>query len=345
MTPATRRVRVTTREFEEPEERDYSTLPELEDDPEVDPDEDILRSIRERFGGKEYEVKVYRVTQGGKSFCFVDGPEITEESIRQHPYGGHGRFQLHVMINGELRRVEQISIEPPQAPAGTPGAVQGDTAVVRLLERIEARLFTQPQQAEPMSAVLGAVVNLINGQNQKPPETSLDQFLKIAQFVRETTGPSGDDASLTGILGGIAKQVAPVLLPGLMRGAVAGAPEGEQMGQQTEQLMLQQGIALLKKKCMIGSDPSLYLDFILDNADDIRFAKLVRLAATEQFEVFTRLDPEIARPPFRAYFEFIYNGLRSAFNAANKVGVDTGGQGGDREDDSEDGAASSARAK
>lgn len=332
---------MTTREYEEPEVRDYSDLPPL--DEEADPDEDVLRSIRERFGSNGYEVKVYRVTQSGKSYCFTDGPDISEESIRSNPYGGHGRFVLQVMVNGELRRVEQVNIEAPQAPAASGSGGAQDSAVVRLLERIEARLNAGPQ--EPMSNVLNAVVSLINNQNQKPQETTLDQFIKVFEVVRGMQ-PADSANDLTGILGGIAKQVAPVLLPALMGGgATASAPvvEGGQMS--TDEMVLRQGIAFLKKKCMIGADPALYLDFILDNADDPRFGRLAQLAASEGFEFFVSLDAELGQPPYQPYFKLIYDGLRSALNPVHQVEVDTSRAGGDKANTSRNGAAGKGGSK
>lgn len=332
--PKTKRVRVT--EYEEPEE-DRGGLDD-EDLAGIDQDEESIRSILGQFGGSgEVEVKVYRVTATGKEYCYTDGPQITEEAIKQGPYGANGgRFLCHVMIDGQLRRVFPVNIAAP-VRGGAAGEGGASDAIVRAIERLEARL-NQPAQSEPMSQVLTAAVGLINSQAQKPVETPIEQVMKMAEFIVAMRGGGEADDSFAGILKGIAKEVAPAILPGLIQARNGGG--GGQVQMSAEEEMIRSGILYLKKKCMMGTDPQLYIDFILDNADDERFGKLVQLAATQPFEIFAKLDPELANPPYLAYFKFIYDGLRSAISASDSVDVDSRGPGGDTNHVNQNGAAS-----
>lgn len=312
--PTTRRVR-TTEYIDEP--------PEPEFDVEIpDEEEETLRSITAQFGGQDIECKVYKVTANGKSYCYSDGPNVSEETIRSNPYGGPGRYVVHVMLGGELRRSFPVSIEPPQISAPAAGASATDNAILRALERLEQRLAA-PQQSEPMSAVLNAAVGLITSQQSQPRETPLDQVMKMAEFIVQMRGGGEGDESLKGILSGIAREVAPTFVPLLMNRQKPPL-EGGDVGV-IQDRMLREGLSVLKKKCIVGADPNLYLALILDNADDEKYSKLVSLAAQEEFSFFVQLDPEIGRPPYFAFFKFIYDGLRSAVESADKVERDSGG--------------------
>lgn len=291
----------------------------------IDPDDDSIRSIVGQFGGQDMSVKVYRVTAHGKSYCFTEGPEITEETIRNHPYGGHGRFTCHVMIAGELRRVFQANVEPPQTSAAGTSHGGSDPTLLRILERLEARLSQGSN--EPMSAVLNAAVGLINSQAQKPIETPLDQLMKMAEFMTQLRGGGDSDGGgLAGVLSGIAREVAPTLLPMLLQ--KNPGPAGGSVSQQSEQAIIAQGLQYLKRKSMMGADPALYLDLILDNIDDERYQSILRFVLKNEFSAFVAIDPAIGEPPCLAFFQFLYNGLRSALSSANPMDVDTGGPGG-----------------
>jgi hypothetical protein len=303
-----------------------------------DPADDTVRSILSQFGAPgDVEIKVYRKTPTGKSYCYTtSSQEFSEESIRDNPFGGPGRYALHIYAGGEFRLAKDINIEGPQLARN--GASRPDDLLMRMLEQrlasIEARLSAPAQQSEPMSAVLQAAVNLINAQMVKPVETPMEQVMKMAEFIVSMRGGDKDD-TWKDVLSGIAREVAPTVLPMLMGprpGAPVGAPAQQQIGgddvKNTEEqaraveAQLRAGIAYLKKKCMIGADPELYLGLILDSADDESYARLIHLATTQEFELFARLDGEIANAPYREFFETIYNGIRSAYQATNPVAVD-----------------------
>jgi hypothetical protein len=92
---------------------------------------------------------------------------------------------------------------------------------------------------------------------------------------------------------------------------------------------LKQAFAFLKRKCLAGSDPGLYIDIIVDNRDEPTYQKLIHAVLTREFSEFAALDPEIERPPFNEFFRFIYDGLRSVIKGENQMANDTGGKSGD----------------
>jgi hypothetical protein len=176
-------------------------------------------------------------------------------------------------------------------------------------------------------------------------ELPIDTILKCIEIGKSIGGGGAPvDTGFMGILKDILKDVAPVALPLLMGGGarpVGGpaqhVPAIESGGGDMEraaqvEASLREGIAYLKKKCMMGADPDLYLALICDNADNEQFSQLVHLATTQEFTLFSKLDPEIEQPPYAAFFRHVYNGIRSAFNSANQVDDNLSRSGGNETD-------------
>ena len=320
--------------------------PEVLPDTEAE-DEETIRSVMSPFvGERDVEVKIYKLKSNGeRSYCFTTGKNFTEEEIISHPRGGYGNFQANVLIGGSLRRSFPVPIEPPQAIAGGMAA-NGQSDVIRLLmdELRELREEVRNRRdGEPMSAIMQGVSQLIaattQAQLQRPPvETSLDQMIKFAELVNNTRGGGADDWWKPALAGAI-KEGLP-LLGALASKANAPQPQNQQPQQESPQMTAEQSEAMfkdqiraaftfLKKKCLAGSDPDLYIDTILDNADEPTYQYLIHRIVTEDFTFFASIDAEIGKSPFRAFFETIYNGIRSATSQHHPMDDDTGRESGD----------------
>ena len=330
--------------------------PEVLPDTEAE-DEETIRSVMSPFvGERDVEVKIYKLKNSGeRSYCFTTGKNFTEEEIIAHPRGGYGNFQANVIIGGSLRRSFPVPIEPPQATAGGMAA-NGQSDVIRLLmdELRELREEVRNRRdGEPMSAIMQGVSQLIaattQAQLQRPPvETSLDQMIKFAELVNNTRGGGADDWWKPALAGAI-KEGLP-LLGALASKANAPQPQPQPVAQenvmtpeQSEVIFKQQlrpVFAFLKKKCLAGSDPELYIRTVFDNEDDPTYQYLIHRIATEDFSFFASIDPEISKPPFRAFFESIFNGIRSETNESNPMDDDSGGESGNATDFASDAKSS-----
>lgn len=98
-----------------------------------------------------------------------------------------------------------------------------------------------------------------------------------------------------------------------------------------QEALLREVFVFLKSKARRNSDPSIYVDFLVDNQDNPIYDQLIsRIVAKEsQFSQFVAIDPEIGSQPYRQWFEFIFNGVRSVLGVSDSVDIDTTGTGGD----------------
>jgi hypothetical protein len=318
--------------------------------------DETVRSILSQFGDDDVEIKIYKqLPGGGESYWYsATADQIGEEQIRTVNGGFGGKFTLKIYVGGELRRAKVISLADapgltvPSGPGGVPGG--SDPMMAILLQRLaslETALQRQvPAQREPINDLADAMVKLdaLRGASA-PKEMPIDTILKCIE-IGKSIGGGGTvvDDSFLGVLKDILKEVAPVALPYLMGGGArspgapvpqipAGQPGANDMerAQQVEN-SLREGIAYLKKKCMMGADPDLYLALICDNADQEQFGQLVHIATTQEFALFAKLDPEIEQPSYAAFFRHIYDGIRSAFNSPNPVDDNRSGSGGNTTD-------------
>lgn len=312
-------------------------------------EEDTISSIVSRFGGGAIEIKVHKVLAGGgdQYWYTADSSQIDEEKIRTINGGIGGNFKLKVYVGGELRKVIPLSIA--DAPGIiVAGSASGDStmlsAVLARMASLEQSLQQRnPAPQEPMSVVVDALAKLdqIRGR-EAPKEMPLDTILKCIDIGKSLGGAPVDDSFL-GVIKDILKEVAPVLAPVIMSGMTArpgavpalppnGAHNPEQEQAQMVEQQLKEGISFLKKKCMMGASPDLYLALILESADEDNFARLIHIALTQEFAVFAKLDPEIEQPAYVKFFRHIYDGIRSEIAARNTVDDDTGGAGGNAGD-------------
>lgn len=328
-----------------------------------DPAEESFSQFRSKFGTEGVLVKIYRRTPRGVQFCFQGEPsEIDEEVVRlyhaKQPYASEeGQYLLRCFVNGEGRDGFPVLIAPQVATPGTVGAPSGGMAsqdvMTRILERLEARIDRMSEhEREPLSSLADAMLKLQQLQ-PKPAELPIDTLMKAVELGKTIAAPA-DGGGTLGEWGPIIKEAlthaGPVLgamLQGLTArraGALADGGGSMQTGQ-GEDMMLRQAFGFLKRKCLAGSDPGLYIDIILDNRDEDTYQKLIHAVLTREFSAFAAIDPEIQQAPYLAFFKFIYDGLRSAADESNQVAKDTGGEGGNKGNAASDGEPRKASGK
>ncbi len=315
-----------------------------------DEQEETIRSIVGRFGGEGLEIKVYKQLPGGgdQYWYTTDSDQIDEEKIRTVNGGIGGRFALKIFVGGELQKVKHMTIAdaPGLASPGVSGNGSSDPMIAVLLQRlanIEQNLQRSPVQREPINDLADAMVKLdsLRGGGQAK-ELPVDQIIKCIELGKTLNGGGVVDDSFLSVIKDILKEAAPVILPLVMSGMKAAPQQlpqqtaGESEMEQAERIerRLKEGIVFLKKKCMQGSNPDLYLGLILESADSEEFARLIHIALTQEFAIFAKIDPEIEQPAYVKFFRHIYDGIRSEIAERDKLDDDTGGAGGDPPDTS-----------
>lgn len=346
-----------------PDDDDEPTPPAMS----FDPAEESFSQFRSKFGTEGVLVKIYRRTPRGAQYCFFGTPsEIDEEVVRlyhaKQPYAHEeGDYFARCFVNGEARDSFPIPIAPQIATPGTSenGGMASQGGLVQLLtahlQRLEERISQMQQtEREPLSSLADAMVKL---QSLQPKaELPIDTLMKAIEIGKTLSGNADGGGEWTPIIKEVLTQAGPALgavLSGIAASrnpAAASTPnqiEGGNMqsGTMADDMMLKQAFAFLKRKCLAGSDPGLYIDIIIDNRDEATYQKLIRAVITREFSSFAAIDAEIQQEPFRKFFEFIYNGLRSAASGANSVAEDTGGKSGNASDSGSNGESRKAGGK
>lgn len=341
---------VTTR-YVPPPEDDEDDKPEI-----FDAAEETYSQFLQKFGTEGVLVKVYRQTQRGTQYCFHGTPsEIDEETVRvyhaKQTYAHEeGQYFARCFVRGEPRDSFPINIAPQVgATVEHGGMAQGgaNSEMLRMMERLVDKLEARTQQQEPLSSLADAMVKI--QQMTKPPDLPIDVIMKAVELGKTiSSNGSGGESEWTpiikealthagpilgGLLGGLARGVPGRVPAAIPSGAIQTNPNGEggnmPENPQAEAAQLALAVGYLKRKCIAGSNPELYIHVILDNAEEETYQRLIRKIATEEFSAFAAIDPEIGKPPFLAFFKYIYDGLRSALAEADKVVSASGGTGGD----------------
>lgn len=346
---STKKIRRTS-----PPHEDYD-LPRV-DYPDESSTEGSIQKLLSQFGDGEIVAKVYELRPSGEE-CFLrvipsPTPEkVSEESIRAGNHGRGGKFVLRFLVDGELRSTQQLLIaDDPSAASVLSGNGTSDPTLQLLLQKITALEIQlanrQNPEREPINNLADAMLKLQQLQAPKQ-DTSLDTILKCIEIGKSLGGGGGSDWG--SIIKDVVKEIGPTIAPLIMSAANGGVqrpglPAGTNGGDSAmvEEQMLKQGIAFLKKKCMMRSDPGLYVDMVIDNAEEFPYSRLVHIATTQEFSAFTNLDPELGQEPYQTFFKTIYDGLRSNFGRTNSVDVDSGRTDGNENNPSGNGGADKA---
>jgi hypothetical protein len=343
MSSRSRPAKKVVTEYLDPEDE---PIPEQEFE---DPADATLRSIAAQFGGGDVLVKVYRQSGTGKEYCYSGGVDINEESIRASGYGP-GKYLLQILINGELRKSIPIAIAGP-VNGGIAAQPEGGLSKLLLdrLTMLEQRLL-RPVEREPINDLADAMLKISQIQNQSTPkDLPIDTLMKCIELGKSLAGESGGDFG--SVVKDVLKESLPMISSFLSAGRGAAAPESKGLAPSTAaptteaeavdlfEQQLKGVLVYLKRKCIAGSDPGLYIDWVVENRDEAIYQHLIRAAVTSEFSKFAALDPEISQPPYDQFFRTIYDGLRSAFAPADSVAVDPGGAHGNKAHTGNNGAA------
>jgi hypothetical protein len=267
-----------------------------------------------------------------------------------------GQYYARPFVNGEPRESFQIPIAPQVGATVAMdthgGMAQGGSLVAMLqaqLDRLEAKINMNAQQErEPLGSLADAMLKL----QQLTPrqELPVDTLMKAIELGK-SMGPAAEGDDWKSIIGEIVRNGAP-LFQGIAASLLSKTQQpgnnnggGEQVQVVGDRQRLFAAIQYLKAKCIKGSDPDLYVDLIIDGADDADNQKLIHAIVTNEFSVFVEIDAELGKPPFHAFFRRVYDGLRSAVEVSNPVEPDTGGTPGNAGHAANDGKASKGSTK
>jgi len=210
------------------------------------------------------------------------------------PAGNPYELQLQMLREDNARQHEMVmALINKNATQSTPGILDLVKAVASIKE-------IMPDAANPMRDMQSMIQTLMKGielgQSQSSDPDSKLAWVKVVEHVIEKI---------------------PEVAEKLSKGKVGGVQ------QMDPQVMLKQGLNYLKGRARLGKDPELFVDFVVENIDDVQNQLLVRLVAAP-FEEIVKLDPEIGQSPLREWFMKLYEGLRDEL----RITSDSGGPAG-----------------
>lgn len=284
------------------------------------PDED---SLQETHGGGRYVIRAYE-----------DGTErgIIEMRIAGKP--GAGTFpnpestdtepkpNAPPVDNSETGFMKQLLLQVLKI-SGNGGMQSQQTPVNELAEAMKTLHALNPpgggnaakEYAEGLKAGIELAKNLGAGGDAPDWKTELFRMAKDVIPSVMTTLPSMMQKGQTPVnrpvnTPTVASLANPVVTP-------IPLPEDDELDK-----LLFDGIQKLKSMCMMGASPDLIIEWVQTNANQPQYQNFVRAAFTREFESFTSIDSEIAKPPYVEWFKSLYDGLRSAFKPNNEVDND-----------------------
>lgn len=327
---------VVTREIIDVDDDRDEPLPHMED-----PDEETVDYVLKQFDDRDGLKLKYHICQpGGNALIGVYDDKLPEEQLQEwYPQGG--KFEIKIYVHGEFRDRRYVMIAPrPGGLASNGNGHGGESSYLREMVmdlKNELRAMRQAAPQSSLTELATAMQALSNIQRPSESGTAFIEAIKLGISLASGKMPD-EDESFGGVVKSVLKEAGPAVLQGLMAGRNGGGappPVAAALSPSPEEhmnLLLKSGIVFLKKKALAGADPGLYIDFALDNREDERFAPIIRAIVTQQFDVFASIDPEIAQPPYDAFFRPLYDGIRSAFVQTNPVVPAAGGTGGNVSD-------------
>lgn len=209
-----------------------------------------------------------------------------------------------------------------------------------------------------------------------------DTLLKYLELGR--TLANGNSEGWDGLLRDVVRDVAPAIVPalptilkGFSKAPTAPGPvptvrpetepvkepevlpEGQPMPEQPKpkqepddrELLanVRGAIQFLKTRCLKQTPPELYVANALDWSEDPIYARIISTITDpdpDAFEKFvSAFDPEIGREPYRGWFLYLFNGIRSELEQANQMVHDSGRNSRDPGDGRHNGTSGPKRGK
>lgn len=327
-----RKKRITTEEFLDEDER--RPPPESIDTRFIE-EEETLQNIVGQFGPGDVRVKVYRRSPGGggRDFVFAESGMVTEETLQDY---GAGKYDLDIYINDVFRKRLSLGIASRSNVAVNPGGDGGSRFLEQQLHIMREEIRALRQQPQSSALELAQAVRALKEvTGNEPSGGGAVETLKLAmEIAKMIKGVPDEDNSFMGTLKDVVKEVGAPLVKTFLDSRAGPSPNGGMAlpaGDPVE-AMLRQGIAFLKKRALVNADPGLYVDLLVDNAEDERSRYVISAALTQEFEFFTKFDPELGQAPYLEFFRAVYDGLRSAFKPPDPVAIPGGRAAGDISD-------------
>lgn len=328
-------------------------------------DEKDINRFMNSFGVDGGKVRVYKYDASGNAVfqgpCTVD--VISEEYI-QAQYG-EGRYQVK-LINAEGVYVTSrtLSVGPPPGgsrPAATSSHVVIETPqssgqmdmlrselaanremmleLVRSISNRPAAGASEKSTFAEVAEAMAALKNVVAPPEKSPMSSFTDMLAILKQGIE--LGQSGGGA-LTEKPGwmSLAREAMSALpaVVGALRPAPVPVNGGNHMAPQANPLgippelynKLLHGIAFLKNRAAKNSDVGLFIDLIVENVDVEEYSTLIPLAMQATLDqIAAATDPEIGMPPYRAWFENLFGGIKDAINEQNRINAGATGDGAD----------------
>lgn len=278
--------------------------------------------------------KVYKLSGGGKSFCFQTTEPVDEVTIQaQYPTGGKFVVFEFNSLNQQIGTTH-IDIEPkPLALSAANG--NGDIRSQMLLEELA---FTR-------NMMLQMIQGLFQNKTQQAA-TPLGELAQAMQVVHQLS-PVGNpvDLIVKGMELGInANGGAPDWKAQLVSSAKELVPAIMTARQQTQPIqnvqqpitlppaaLIKQGIDWIKPKIIGGMDTGLAIEWVIRNGNDPLFQQLLANAIQGDINTFIQLDAEIANEPYRTWFTTAIQQIKEWY-AAQQSADQNDNERGDRDD-------------
>ena len=352
-----KRTRRITEEFE-----DENRIKSESDFKVDDPAEVEYENLLAKEGAEGCVIKLYRQNPNGsgREYLLQGAPsEITEEYIRLYhaqQVNAHEStiYFRNVEVHGVLRQSFPTRIGPQVSTPGSAPSIHsnnGSDMMVRVLqqqnEMFQRLLLEKSNHRGESITDLAQALQTLDQMRGPRQETPSELIMKAIELGAKMNNGGGDHEGWQPMLMEVLKSAGPLI--GQIVGGIAAKNGGppvvqsaipaqgvQQVSEEENKVLLMDAVTFLKQKCLRNSDPQLYVAVICDNAESAPYDQLVSRITREEFSFFETIDAEIGKPPFRAFFEFIYNGVRSWANEANPVDDDSKRENGDVADPPKD---------
>jgi hypothetical protein len=347
----------------------WPDVPPRDPAPPSQDEKDINRFVAS-FGVDGGKVRIYKYDSTGNTVfagpCAVD--MISEEYV-QAKYG-EGKYQVRLInAQGEYVASKTLFVGPPvdgikpPAVAGQPAYIAHNGSDLQM-DMLRAELAASREMTlelvrglagranggaekssfSEIAEAMSMLKNVITP-SEKSPMNSFTDMLTIFQKGIEIGQTGGASVSEKPWLS-IAREVVsalPSVASAFAASKAAPAPAPEMIPAQNLNplgipqdlyMKLLGGISFLKKRAAKNSDVEDWVDIIVRNMDADEYSTIIPLAAQASLDqIAAATDPEISMPPYRAWFEKLFGGIKNAIDEQNAVESRPGGDGTDLIDD------------
>lgn len=271
--------------------------------------------------------KVYKLSGGGKSFCFQTTEPADEVTIQaQYPTGGKFLVLEYNTMN-QVIGTTHIDIEPKPLAVSSNGNGSEDIRTRMLMEELA---FTRNMMLQMINGVFSG-----KSQTTSTPLGELAQAMQVVNEISSKSNPvdliikgmelgvksNGGSPDWKAQLVDAAKDVLPAVVQTF---SAARQPQGQPtMISTTPAAMIKQGIDWLKPQILGNMSVDLAVGWVIQNAKDPLCQQLIGHAIKGDVNTFIQIDPELANEPFLTWFTSAIQLLKDEYAAAQQQGSDT----------------------